>query len=177
MSARYVINIPPGKFVAITAGKVPIAQLNYLILKHLVGEMKAYLLYISVGKPHNYMSHLLAIHGVPQRGITYVDVEKSTELRFPLRLQDSNVKARGFLRRDFVAVQDYEYIIIDNIDHLAHLWTPEKITGLLRSLRESASQHGVGVILPVKSTESDVCREALSLCDQVITLEVREDED
>ena len=171
MAKNSTIGIPSGKFVAVESRRLPIAQLNYIILKHLAGDIKAYVLYVAVGRPHHYMTHLLSIHGISQRGITYVDINKGVNLRFPIPIQSKEVSIGGFLRRDYITLQDYEYVIIDNVEQLFHLWTPEKLMDFFSQLKQTAGEYNVGIVLPLRNGKSAECERIKDLCDEIINMD------
>ncbi len=158
--------IEAGKVTVVECSKMPIAELNYRIIKHLVTVRKARILFISVEKPHQYMTYILSMHKVPQRSITYVDINKNSRVRFPLTSKDmKNVKIGGFLKRDFIALRDYEYIIIDNVEFLSHFWSAENLLEFLKSVILSAKEHGCGVLMPVTGARADVCEYLGKECD------------
>ncbi len=175
MNPEKLKKITPGKVNLVISKKTPIPELNYQILKYLITERKAKILFISIEKPHQYMTYILGMHGVPQRNITYLDIEDS-KIKFPITLNNmKNLHIGGFLHREIIVLKDYDYVVVDNIEHLQHIWTDESIKEFLTSLIGDANKYGTSIIIPVRSTENYPGKLAMDMCNEKIDIdEVRE---
>ncbi len=90
-----------------------------LFLKALVDFKKRRGLVITMEKPHHYMTYLLGIHGISQRSLTYVDIAHSPKksFKFPLDVNSKEVVIGGFLKKDEISPEDYDFVVVDNIGH------------------------------------------------------------
>jgi len=164
--------IEPGKLTAVKCSKMPIAELNYHILKELILNRNVRVLFITVEKPHQYMAYILSMHHVPQRRLTYIDLGHAKKLVFPLTPRGlKTVQIGGFLVRDFLLVQDYQYIIIDDIEFLTHFWTLEVIKEFMQSIHDTAKKYGVGVIITLSDKAEELCTHIRKLCDAELSIE------
>ncbi len=145
----------------------PMAEISFLLIKRLVMRDGS-IIFISVEKPHRYMSYILAMHRVPQRKITYVDLGGALTVKFPITfLNHGNVRIGGFLKRDVIVLKDYSFIIIDNVEHLCHIWREETVSEWIKDIKEAAAKYNVLVFAPVRS---DKCKNVLSL-GEIVSIE------
>ena len=171
MNTENMKKIIPGKANVIVSKKIPIPKLNYQILKYLITERKARILFISIEKPHQYMTYILGMHGVPQRNITYLDLENS-KIKFPITLSNmKNLHMGGFLRREIIVLKDYDYVVVDNLEHLQHVWTNDSIREFLKTLVDDARKYGTSLIIPVRSIENCSGKIAMEMCDEKIDID------
>ncbi len=172
MNLELISKIEPKKVTAVICSKMPLAELNYHILKELILTRNARVLFISVEKPHQYMAYILSMHHVPQRRLTYLDLGNAKKLAFPLTPRElKTVQIGGFLVRDFPIIQDYQYIIIDDIEYLTHFWSLESIKEFMQSIHDTTKKYGVGVIITLSGKAEELCSYIHELCDDKLSIE------
>lgn len=63
-----------GGVIIIDAPYTQFVRINLVILKALVDELGRSGIFISIDRPHQYMVHLMKMHGVSIDGVTFIDV-------------------------------------------------------------------------------------------------------
>ncbi len=143
-----------GEAIALCTERRSLAALNFLILKELLSEGKR-VLFFAVEKPHHYMSHLLGINGVKQRAVTYVDIRspEAADIAFPIPVGGHRgVRIGGFVFRDMILLDDYDAVIVDDIDFLNHMWSEDTIKKFITSMVKEAHSSKVPLIFPIKNS-------------------------
>ena len=172
MNLEKLKKITPGKTHLIQSEKTPIPELNFQIVKYLINEKKTRVLFISIEKPHQYMTYILGMHHVSQRNITYIDVMNSKGMKFPITLQEmKNLHVGGFILREIIVLKDYDYVIVDNIEHLQHIWIDETFREFIKSLVDNSRKYGTGIIIPLRDVESEIGKTIGEICQIKINID------
>ncbi|NPA75060.1 MAG: hypothetical protein GXO25_03130 [Euryarchaeota archaeon] len=142
--------------IGIYSSKSTLAKLNFTILRRILENSDDKIMFFSVEKPHHYMTHLLGINGVSQRNVTYVDILSpgAAEISFPVRVGEGHgIMVSGFITRDMVLLEEYRYLIVDNIEFLTHMWSEETLRRFVSNLVKEGKKANITVIFPVKKPE------------------------
>ncbi len=67
----------PGALYLISAKYTNLVRVNLVLLKALLDEKKKKGIMITIDRPHQYVSHLLQLHGIDQNGLVFVDAISS----------------------------------------------------------------------------------------------------
>ncbi len=165
--------LPRGKVIGVLSKNVTLAKTNFVLISALTKNENSKILFFAMEKPHQYMSYLLGINGISQRNITYIFAENSeaSNISFPITQRNMNgLKLGGFMRRDVLIIQDYDYIIIDNIAFLVHMWTWDNIKRFIATIVDDAKASNVSVIFTFKQGTKieDIMKDT---CDILISID------
>ena len=127
-----------------------------IFLKALSGIKNRRGLIITIERPHHYLTYLLGIHGISQRNLTYVDIASSSKkiIEFPISLGSSDIFIGGFLLRDYVEPQDYDFILVDNLAHTRMYLSRETHNKIVKNLVEIAKKERLLSIFPIDRDRS-----------------------
>lgn len=134
-----------GGVVIIDAPYTQFVRINLVILKTLVDELGRSGIFISVDRPHQYMAHLMKMHGVSMDGVTFIDIisrfsaeskRENARVRFVdgpfhintltdaisrMRMDGENV-IEGLEKRGFVMIDNIATLQIYNTNHVVELF-------------------------------------------------------
>lgn len=72
LSERIQMNGAPSTFI-LTARYTNLVRINLVLLKAFLDERRNRGLMITIDRPHQYISHLLQLHGIDQSGLVFID--------------------------------------------------------------------------------------------------------
>ena len=133
------------------------SQSNLILLKALADINGMRGLVITLEKPHHYLTYLLAIQGISQRNLTYVDLaySKIKRVHFPLKLTKENASIiGGFINSERISLSDFDFVMVDNISTAKMFLTKNSLIDFVTYLLDEATKRGLSLILPM-----DVYRE------------------
>ncbi len=150
----YIMNV---KFHQLT-------RLNLLLLKALADMNRKKGIIITIERPHHYLTYLLGIHGVRQRNLTYVDLAASRDkkITFPLKFGlAKDVFIGGFLQRDIIILDDYDFILIDNIASMRIHLSEESIRRFTGYIVQEVKKRNMIAVFPIDRERAKSIYESL----------------
>ncbi len=142
-----------GKRIVLVSEKQPLTRINLIILKAICDMKNKRGLIITIERPHHYITYLLGIHGISQRNLTYIDLASSKEKRvvFPFKLgMIKNVLIGGFLARDFIVMDDYDFVLVDNITSASFYLSKENFKKFVYYIMNLSEKRNFKIILPIR---------------------------
>ncbi len=153
LAAEFIANtIAPGEIVIVDVKIHKQSQSNLILLKAMAGINALKGLVITLEKPHHYLTYLLAIQGISQRNLTYVDLaySKIKRIHFPIKLTKENSSIiGGFINSERVSLSDFDFIMVDNISTAKMFLTKTSLLDFVTYLMEEANKRGISLILPM----------------------------
>ena len=163
-----------GKKIVLLSDKQPLTRINLILLKAICDMKNKRVLIITIERPHHYITYLLGIHGISQRNLTYIDLASSKDKRivFPFKLgMIKNVLIGGFLLRDFIIMDDYDFVLVDNITSASFYLGKEDFKKFVSYIMNLSEKGNLKIVLPIRKKYYEKLKFMKNLADLTINFE------